>query len=165
MPEQIHIYPKVERQLCAMESCTNAPAIAADRARKIIEALIQGRQTESSGRLLARSDTRVKNSCKFNLGSGYRLICIKTKKSIYVMHVGDHESCDAWLNTHSKKCPHKNDIQMTTFAVCHEQQDSPCTFNNTVPGLRGPAFDDDDPCLQPVPQEYLRKVFKGLVAG
>ncbi len=165
MPEQVHIHPKVERQLCTMESSTNAPSIAADRARKIILALIEGQRTESSGRLQAKADTRVKNSCKFNLGAGYRLICIRTKKIFYVMHVGDHESCDVWLNNHSKKSPHKTEIQMKTFSVQCCRKKTNCTMDGPVQRFRETAFDNDDPCLQPIPQEYLRKVFKGLVAG
>ncbi len=164
MADQVQIHPKIEKQLTAMEKQANAPSIAAGRARKIIDALIQGQETESPGLLRSRSDKRVKDSRKFDLGSGFRLICIKTRRAIYVMHVGDHESCDAWFDQNSKKRPHKKTLSMDAFDIVgvHVQDRAGSRSCESIPA----EFDmDDDPYLTPVPQEYLRKVFSGLVAG
>ncbi len=144
-----------------MKGQANAPSIAAGRAGKIIEAMIKGRTSQASGLFRARSDTRVKNSWKYDLGAGYRLICIRTKQSIYVMHVGDHESCDAWLKNNSKKQPQNTEIKMTTFTI--RDHPKPFDFQTVRSPDRKPDFDDQ--YLTPIPQEYLRKVFCGLVAG
>ncbi len=144
-----------------MEGQANAPAIAAYRAGKIIEAMIQGQTSQASGLFKARSDARVKNSWKYDLGAGYRLICIRTKQIIYIMHVGDHESCDAWLNNNSKKHPQNAKIEMTAFTIRNNVK--PFDFQTARSPDREPDFDDQ--YLTPIPQEYLRKVFCGLVAG
>ncbi len=112
MAAEVHLHPKLERELTAMEGRTNAPSIAAGRARKIIKAMIEGQTSRASGLFRARSDARVKNSWKYDLGAGYRLICIRTKQIIYIMHLGDHESCDAWLNNNSKKQPQNTEVKM-----------------------------------------------------
>ena len=158
MADEVHLHPKLERQITAMESQTNAPAIAAGRARKIIEAMIEGQTSQVSGLFRARSDTRVKNCWKYDLGAGYRLICIRTRQIIYIMQIGDHESCDAWLNNNSKKRPQNTKIKMTAFTI----RDTSKTFDFQIVRSpdREPYFDDQD--LPPIPQEYLRKVFCGL---
>ena len=158
MTDEVHLHPKLERQITAMESRANAPSIAAGRARKIIEAMIEGQTSQASGLFRARSDARVKNSWKYDLGAGYRLICIRTKQIIYIMHVGDHESCDVWLNKHSKKKPQNTEIKMTAFTI--RDTSKPFDFQTVRSPDREPDFDDQH--LPHIPQEYLRKVFCGL---
>ncbi|NDY71176.1 hypothetical protein DO021_06395 [Desulfobacter hydrogenophilus] len=158
MADEVHLHPKIERQITAMESRVNAPSIAAGRARKIIGAMIEGQTSQASGLFRARSDARVKNSWKYDLGAGYRLICIRTKQIIYIMHVGDHESCDAWLNNNSKKKPQNTELKMTAFTI--RDTSKPFDFQIVRSPDREPDFDVQD--LPPIPQEYLRKVFCGL---
>lgn len=124
MTDRVYVTAKLERQLEQMARQTNAPAVAAQRARQIIDSLIggyapipgfsegtgpdgpwgsdgsdgaDGPDPVGAGLLRYKKDKRVKNCLKFNLGKGYRLICIKEKKEIFVMFMGDHDSCDAWL--------------------------------------------------------------------
>jgi len=173
MPDQVYIIPRLERQLYQMAQQTNAPAVAAQRARQIIDSLIRGNtpvagcagevdpeglEQTGTGLLRYRKDKRVKNSLKFNLGKGFRLICVKEKKAIYVMFVGDHDSSDAWLDHFTKKRPHKADMSLATvFAV---ENDSPPRPRVPVPETE--AF--CDPLPREIPQDMLRKVFSGLCA-
>lgn len=196
MTDRVYITAKLERQLEQMAQLSNAPAVAAQRARQIIDSLIGGYApvpgcTEGSGPaagaeesdrfeasdasavlegpdpvgaglLRYRKDKRVKNSLKFNLGQGFRLICIKEKKEIYVMFLGDHDSSSAWLDRFTRKRPHKAEMTMEVFSVdpeANESKDPPSSF----PGI---AASDEDPHPLPkeVPQEMLRKVFRGLCA-
>jgi len=159
MAGKVLLHPRLEKQLRAMEGRANAPFIAAGRARRIIGAVIKGQTSRAAGLFRARSDTRVKNAWKYDLGAGYRLICIRTKQIIYVMYAGDHESCDAWLNNNSKKQPRISETEMTAFTI----RDSPEPFDCRTGRDLEPDFDDQHPA--PIPQAYLRKVFCGLVAG
>lgn len=161
MADEVHLHPKFKRQLAAMEDQANAPSIAAGRAGKIIKAMIEGQASKAVGLFRARSDSRVKNSWKYDLGAGYRLICIRTKRIIYIMHIGDHESCDAWLNNNSKRKPQNTKIKMTAFTIRGNPE--PLDFE-TIPSPDLES-DFDDQHLTPIPQEYLRKVFCGLTAG
>ncbi len=173
MADQVYITPRLERQLEQMAQQTNAPAVAAQRARQIIDSLIRGNapvpgctlEVELDGEDLAgtgllryRKDKRVKNSLKFNLGKGFRLICIKEKKEIYVMFVGDHDSSDAWLDHFTKKQPHKADMAMAAvFSVENDCRPSP-----SIPVIEEDPF--YDPLPREIPQDMLRKVFSGLCA-
>ena len=156
MAELIRIHPKLERRLNALERQGNTPAVAATRARQIIGALIQGEGATGPGLMRARNDRRVKNSLKFNLGQGFRLICIKNKKDITVMFVGDHDSCDAWLNTHTQKRPNWTSSQMAVFTVDRRPMDE---RDNEAP-----PPSEDEIMSRDIPEYLLRLVFRGLCA-
>ena len=159
MAEQVKIYLKIERQLTALEKQTNAPAVAAERARQIIEALIHGISPAAAGLMKPRADQRVKNSIKFNLGSGFRLICIKERKTIYVMFVGGHDQCDAWLNNFSRKKPHKNELEMDIHLVADSVAARAIPKSEPLESL---DISFDDSLYPDISQADLRRVFKGL---
>ncbi len=159
MALQIHIYPKIERQLTAMETRANAPVFAAERARQIIAALIRDGNLTNSGLLRRRSDRRVKNCLKFNLGSGFRLVCIKEKNHLFIMFVGHHDACDTWLDTYRKKRPHKTDRGMIVFPAETDPD------GHTEKKVR-PVTDEsltEEPGLPEISQKDLRRIFNGLV--
>lgn len=159
MADQVRIYPKLQRQLTQMERQGNAPAVAAQRAKQIIDALIRGQATAAAGLMRSRGDKRVKNSLKFNLGQGFRLICIKEKKNITVMFAGDHDSCDAWLDAHTRKRPHRTGTQMTVFSVEKTRE------ADLLPGPPEYSPPEDDPTTRDIPEHLLRQVFRGLCAA
>lgn len=157
MTDQIYVYPKVYRQLSGMERQHHTPAIAAQRARRIIRALIRGETPAKNGLLCPRRDNRLENCLKFNLGSGFRLICIKDRKRIYVMFAGDHGNCDAWLDNYRKKNPHKKP-GMERFPV--KDPGRPRPIPPQPPGI---CSEKDD--FGRISQKDLRHVFRGLVGS
>ncbi len=152
MAIQVNVHPKVERQLTALEKQAKSPSIPAARARRIIGALIRGMPLASAGLMKRKTDRRVKNCLKFDLGFGYRLVCIKEEKIIYVLFVGNHDNCDNWLDNRSKKNPHKTALEMHSYTF----ENIPVSENtmSMVPF--------DDPCFCHIGQKDLRRVFKGL---
>jgi len=156
MPKQIHVYPKVERQLAAFERQGTTRSIAAQRARRIIDILIQGDRPASAGLLKRKTDKRVRNCLKFDLGAGFRLICVSEGKIIYVLFVGDHGSADNWLDNYSKKKPHTIEFEMNTYIV-----DRQCAQMSGMPAPMKDMF--ENPGFSRITQEALRRIFKGLV--
>lgn len=156
MPKQIHVSPKVERQLAVLERQGTTRSIAAQRVRRIIDALIHGDSPASAGLLKKKSDRRVRNCLKFDLGAGFRLICVSERENIYILFVGDHDSSDNWLDNYSKKKPHKTELEMNTYIVdkqCAQMSGTPTPMKNMF----------EDPGFFRITQEELRRVFKGLV--
>lgn len=154
--KQIHIHQQVSRQLKALDRRNNFTTIVSARAKKIIETLVQGIPLSSSGHSKPKTDRRLKNSIKFDLGSGFRLICIRKKKAIHVMFLGDHDSCDTWLTHHGRKKPYKKGKDVF--------------FLRSNPPMRTYMTDkNDNKCLEEetglpeISQKNLKLVFKGLV--
>lgn len=173
MMDRVYISLKTQRRLDQMAGQTNAPAVAAERARQIIDSFIRGQvpvpggaggtgfdgpdgpDPANAGLMRYRKDNRVKNSLKFNLGQGYRLICIREKKEIYAMFVGDHDSSDAWLDHFTRKRPHRTEQAMEVFSVETSGKDP-------APPSAPEAAACPDLMPEPIPQEILRQVFRGL---
>lgn len=158
MLDQVILYPKLERQLCDLDRKGNAPKVAAQRARQVIDALTQGEIPTGSGLMRARNDRRVKNSLKFNLGQGFRLICIREKHQIYVMFAGDHDSSDAWLTHYTRKRPHLNELDMDAMDVgVMDAEDPEDAHRQPAPKQPG-----EEARTEEIPQAVLRQVFKGI---
>ncbi|NOX32262.1 MAG: hypothetical protein GXP56_00785 [Deltaproteobacteria bacterium] len=157
MITRIHVRPKVEKTLEQMKNLEKVPSIAAKRAEMIIQSLMRGLCLTRAGRLTQTKDARIKNLYKFNLGSGYRLVCIKEKHNIYVLFAGSHDQCDTWLDKHRKKRPHKTESPMNIYDV-----DTLGTSLPEVPKAVNKSEYDYFP-IPEISQEDLRKVFRGLV--
>ena len=153
MIDKIHVHPKVEKLLAQMEGLEKAPSIAAKRARIIIQSLVDGAEPSHAGRP-KRKDARIDNLFKFDLGSGYRLVCIKEKFCIHILYVGSHDNCNTWLDANSRKKPHKTEVCMNVYCVAPSQ-------------AKGMAkeFPAKTECfmIPELSQEDLKKVFRGLV--
>lgn len=156
MFKQIHLHHQVNRQLEAIEKQDNAHALASGRARKIIDALIQGTPLSMAGLLKPRTDRRMKDSLKFNLGSGFRLICVQNKEAIHVMFFGDHDSCDTWLTHHGRKKPYKNGQVRIIF-----KKNTPASAFRCLSGKKERSSEKS--YLPKISQKDLRIVFKGLL--
>lgn len=154
----VHVHAKVEKALEQMATQDNAPQIAAQRARSIIKALVNGVRITKAGRLSLRKDARFRNLYKFNLGKGFRLISIKENDEIYLMHVGTHDHCDRWLDTNSKKSPHKEPIPIRSYGISKKSG----TNKKTTRLCPGNEFEAMDFLPEPS-QDQLREVFCGLV--
>ncbi|MCP3942631.1 MAG: hypothetical protein GY710_14240 [Desulfobacteraceae bacterium] len=151
----VYVHPKVERQLAALEKQAKNPSIVADRARRIIDALIRGMRLTSAGRLKRKIDKRLKNCLKFDLGQGFRLLGIKEGAIICILFVGDHDRCDNWLDNYSKKKPPLAQFEMHSCTVgkkCVSISKDPIPMMESL----------EDSCFCQVSQKDLRRVFKGL---
>ena len=160
MAATIHVHTRVEKALEQMAIQDNAPKIAAQRARAVIKALMDGIRITRAGRLSMKKETRLRNVFKFNLGKGFRLISIKEKDVIYVMFVGTHDHCDRWLDANRKKKPHMEPIPTSSYGVAKK---------NTPKTIQTNRFPDDAleeiDLLPELSQEDLRRVFCGLVGS
>lgn len=156
MIDRIYIHPKVEKFLSRMETREKAPSIAAKRARTIIRSLLEGAAPSHACRLSKKKDARIDNLFKFDLGSGYRLVCIREKFCIHILYVGSHDNCDTWLGANSRKKPHKTDACMNVYCVAPSRAEG---MAKEVPAESGhECF-----TISEVSQEALKKVFRGLV--
>ena len=163
MTAQVFVHSKIHRQLAGIlarrRGRGDAPRIAARRARTIIENLARGISPGACGRMGAKADKRIKNSLKFDLGSGFRLICIREKSDIHVMFMGDHDRCDAWLNHHIQCAPHKRRTPCRRFSDIPASSSDPGADMDATHQILPPEA--DFPCPD-ISQKDLRRVFSGL---
>jgi hypothetical protein len=73
--------------------------LAARKAEEIIGRIIHnGRQIGLGvGRRTRNGELRIKNCVKYDLGNGYRLICLKRECCFIALYIGTHDECSRWL--------------------------------------------------------------------
>jgi hypothetical protein len=70
-----------------------------EKASGIIEAVNRGGLADLKRfPITNHGESRIKSCVKFDLGGGFRLITQQANKCIVFLFVGDHNSCDDWLN-------------------------------------------------------------------
>ncbi len=131
------------------------------KAKKIIASLIQGTNPAMAGKLTKAGDNRINNCLKYDLGKGFRLVCIKENRNLFLLYMGSHDNCDKWIykirNIKLYKLYNKGE---THPVKCSD----PCRKKNYT----GKEKADPEICFEDFPpeenitQSELRSVFHGL---
>jgi len=171
MKRNIYIHTRVEKELERLKYQENTSGFAAEKAHQIICSLAGGETLINAGRLSRKGDARIQNCLKYDLSKGHRLVCVKEKNNIYVLFIGNHDSCHTWLDKH--RCINIKNIleQMLPFggrsfparAVCAPH---PITHRaSEIERMNDPwggAYEEAE-ALPTISQKDLRIVFQGIV--
>jgi len=95
----IHRTSRFNKLLEALRSADKKGMLAAAQAESIMEnlAFMTPRSPELAAKRTKYGELRVKNCQKFDLGSGYRLICVKEGAHLFLLYIGSHDDCDRWI--------------------------------------------------------------------
>ncbi|SLM31362.1 conserved hypothetical protein [Desulfamplus magnetovallimortis] len=181
MIEHVYIHTKVEKEFQRLQDQENTPAFAAKKAEQIIHSLATGTKPVHAGKLSRNGDARIKKCLKYDLGKGYRMICVKERKAVYVLYTGSHDSCDTWLDKN-------RNLKIDNFLPnlnLYEHQGLSCRANSSVTdpmevahvdGGGNKAFsiktdipdldeeaDYDDILMEKITQKDLREIFQGFI--
>ncbi|MFZ5765215.1 MAG: hypothetical protein ACOY4H_06410 [Thermodesulfobacteriota bacterium] len=97
---EVYRTPLFEKQLVALTRTDRKGALAGARVEEIVRHLTRtdGAPVILKNKRTRHGEMRVRGCVKFDLGSGYRLICLKKGNAIYLLYTGTHDECDRWLN-------------------------------------------------------------------
>lgn len=162
MIENVYVHTRVEKEIQRLQNQENIPAFAAKKADHIIRSLAKGTKPALAGKLTKSGDARMKKCLKYDLGKGYRLICVKDRKTMYVLYTGSHDSCDTWLDKHRN---FKIDAFMEYLSCWNSNN---CLKYDS--NLNESEFDDlmnepdyDDILMSKITQKDLRTIFQGFI--
>ncbi|MCP4115226.1 MAG: hypothetical protein GY737_07400 [Desulfobacteraceae bacterium] len=157
MIEYIHINPRILKKLEELKELECATAFAAKKADAVIQALLKGKKPARAGRLTRHGDARIKKCLKYDLGQGYRLVCVKDGRDLYVLFSGSHDSCDTWLDKNRNLNLSRVRDTMERLKV------KPSVHGAPEPMVCPEPEAYDDIPLGAISQRDLRAVFRGLV--
>ena len=89
---------RFEKQLLALEKSDKRGALAIRQVKEIVANLMKNEALALKTKKTKKGELRLKNCRKYDLGSGYRLICLKQDDFLFLLYVGSHDECDRWLN-------------------------------------------------------------------
>ena len=154
----IHSNGRFERRLNDLRRSEKF-AVAAAKADKIIENLIRRGETSviETGRLSRYGEARIPNCVKYDLGKGYRLVCVKRRDRLFLLYIGTHDDCHKWIEDNRGFIPDMGQKNIITRAVhnaglsekeeAHDSEQEP---------------DYDDLLMARITEKDLRWVFQGL---
>ena len=77
--------------------------MAASRAEQVMNMLMRYSGAETDGLRCKRTkygELRLQNCRKYDLGGGYRLLCLRNGNHLIFVYAGTHDECHLWLEAH-----------------------------------------------------------------
>lgn len=155
----IHREASFGRSLETLARGDKTASLAAARAEEIIEKLASGdcQAIEIVSRRTKHGELRINGCRKYNLGGGYRLVCVKREGHLAATHVGSHDDCNRWIENNrgfEVALPSHSDL---FFASEHRKSNH---HGNSENEEYEPDYDDI--LMAKIDQKILRQVFCGL---
>lgn len=156
----VHRDPKFDKRLEGLHKEGKKAANAARKAREIIERMahLGGLSPEQFGGLTRHGEARIANCLKYDLGAGYRMVCISSEPHLFLMAIGTHDECHRWIENNRGLEPAPELFRVTTLAV----KSRPAKTQPSA-AKRPPATPEGDFSLrESIAERDLRRVFCGL---
>ncbi|MFZ2447713.1 MAG: hypothetical protein WAW37_15255 [Syntrophobacteraceae bacterium] len=151
------------KQLKALGRRGGNAAAAAEHARAIVSQVIDGGTSSPRrmGRLTRNGEARIKDSVKFDLVGGYRLIGVMRGREITFLFIGSHDECERWIRNNAglESLPDKRRNRRVEIRENHP---------TVAPPAQGPPqavaeeSDYDRELLENLTERDLRRIFRGL---
>lgn len=147
-----------ERSLDQLKRAGGSGALAARRAEALIGELASsdGRAVPETCRLTRNGEARIRKCRKYDLGSGYRLVCIRWGSHLLLLYAGSHDDCDRWLERNRGLRPDAGPERLSAPPADRCAEPLPVPAHDLGPGA------DDGPLEGRLTERELRLVFRGL---
>jgi hypothetical protein len=128
------------------------------KADEIIKKLLSNARSSpfEIGRLTRKGEQRIKNCKKYNLGNGYRMICLKDGNSLIFLYIGTHDECTRWLERNKDLKYELDNATCTLISKSLKPDDS--VHNEEIDY----AEEYEKQLLEKIDDKILRKIFCGL---
>ena len=159
MLNYIHFHPRFEKRLYALKQSEKMAVAAAKKADDIINAIVTDVDAPltSRGKFARHGEARIKNCVKFDIGKGHRLVCVKEKEHLYLLFIGTHDDCAAWIENNRNFKPDPKAGNFITRRVTEQKKRISQRLNDTRN-----ETDYEELILAKVTEKDLQFVFRGL---
>lgn len=151
---------RFNKRLDSLKKAGGSPCLAAKKAEEIIQKLADQAQPviKDESTCTKHGELRVDNCKKFDLGGGYRLICVKNGEDLILPYVGAHDESDRWLENNRGFEPRTDEL--SAVSPSKMELDSGADAGE----YDGPEEEAeyDDILMKRIDDRVLRRVFRGL---
>ncbi|MBI4775232.1 MAG: hypothetical protein HY788_13850 [Deltaproteobacteria bacterium] len=118
MKRFIQCTPRFDKCLKDLDKAGGKAAMAAECARTVFAELVaEGDQNPfKAGRLTGHGESRLHHSVKYDLGNGYRLVCLLRGNVCTLAYAGSHDDCNRWVRGQHSGIAHREPHKTTTVA-------------------------------------------------
>ena len=155
----LYLDPKFTKTLNELRKQGGISSIVAKKADDLIRRLLlRGRDCSAeTGRLTKNGELRIRKCKKYDMGNGYRLICLRKASSLILLYIGTHDECTRWLERNKGL---EYDINTAGEGPQLAKQIS----LEVEPQIKkvDPADEYEEKLISRIDDRMLRKIFSGL---
>lgn len=142
-----------------MLSSGGMAALAATRADEIIETIARKGDDalEHIAKLTKHGEHRIRKSRKYDLGQGYRMICLSKDCVLTCLYIGTHDESDRWL--HRNRNIDIDDLEIVDDVSPADPLESK---EQSMEEELEPDMVHDDLFFENIDDKELRSIFSGL---
>lgn len=162
----IHREARLKRRLDMLRRGDKKSSMAAERAQELIRKLLEEDLAfpEETYNRTRHGELRIDKCRKYDLGSGFRLICVEQERDLFVTYVGAHDDCDRWIENNRRFEPEAALLSDGRTLSAGEEE------GNMVGEMEGDIscdddMDYDDILMKQIDDDLLREIFCGLCKG
>ncbi len=154
----IHREASFKKALNVLEKGDRTASAAAERAKEIISRLVAGEHQaiELQNRRTYNGELRIGGCRKYNLGGGYRLVCIKQKSRLLATFVGSHDDCNRWIENNRGF----EKLSVPSRLPSLQAKGSAASHHDSKHQEFGSDYDEI--LLARLDQKILRRIFNGI---
>jgi hypothetical protein len=131
----------------------------AKRADRLIKNILAGGRSsfQAFGRLTNHGELRIKHCKKYDLGDGYRMICLKKGNQLVFLYVGTHDECNRWIER-NKGLQYEIDEKCSNFLATNEIRSTDLSYQQE----KDSVDEYEEQLMAKIDDKILRKIFCGL---
>ncbi len=158
----IHREARFRRRLDILKRGDKKSSMAAERAQELIRKLFEEdlEFLEETYNRTKHGELRIDKCRKYDLGSGYRLICVEQDEDLFITYVGDHDDCDRWIENNRRFEPEVNELREENVLSGGDEDGNEPTMSKDSEDM-----DYDDILMKQIDDNLLRAIFCGLRQG
>lgn len=158
----IHREKRFDKELEILKNHGDKAWVAAKRAEEILAKLTVKGWTDlkHAAKLSGHGEHRVDGCIKYDIGSGFRMICFKRGENLYFSFVGTHDDCHRWMNRNRDQ-HNKVGKRAAVTAVAENPEWEP---SGSEPGIPD-ELEYEELLLSQINDQILRRIFNGLIRG
>jgi hypothetical protein len=156
----IHREARFNRRLDILKRGDKKSSMAAERAQELIKKLFEGDLAflEETYNRTKHGELRIDKCRKYDLGSGFRLICVEQGGDLFITYVGAHDDCDRWIENNRRFEPELSELSDEPFLAAEEEDSNEtCEMEYDEEDM-----DYDDILMKQIDDNLLREIFCGL---
>jgi hypothetical protein len=94
--------PRFNKTIAALKRQGGNASFIAEKTERMIKDVMEGRRSLSEiGKMTRNGEHRIDNCFKVDLGSGYRMACLRSDLCLVFLFIGTHDDCCRWIE-HNK---------------------------------------------------------------
>jgi hypothetical protein len=155
----LYLDPKFTKTLNELRKQGGISFIVAKKADDLIKRLLlRGRDCSYEiGKLTKNGELRIRKCKKYDLGNGYRLICLRKASHLILLNIGTHDECTRWIERNRGLEYDLNNASgnpLLTKQILLEEE----------PQIKkiDPADEYEERLISRIDDRMLRKIFSGL---